>query len=139
MLINIFMFIQGSVFIKALVNIVKVPVVILLPCILMLSTIGSFAISNVLFDVSVMLVFGLIGYFMKTNDFPFPPLIIALVLGNYMETNLRRSLILSKGSLGIFFTRPICTGILAVAILSLVYPAIKSVIGRLYLRKEDRT
>lgn len=135
MLINIFMFIQGSVFIKALVNIVKVPVVILLPCILMLSTIGSFAISNVIFDVSVMLVFGLIGYFMKTNDFPFPPLIIALVLGNYMETNLRRSLILSKGSVAIFFTRPICTVILVVAILSLVYPAIKSMIGKVRMVK----
>jgi len=130
LLINIFMFFQGSVFIRVLANIVKVPVVILLPCILLLSTIGSFAISNVVFDVSIMLVFGLLGYFMKTDGFPFPPLVISLVLGNFMETSLRRSLILSKGSIRIFFTRPICALILAVAVLSLIYPIIKSVIAR---------
>lgn len=130
LLINIFMFLQGSLFIKGLVNIVKVPPVILLPCILMLSTIGSFAIANVLFDVSIMLLFGLIGYFIKTNGYPFPPLIIALVLGNYMETNLRRSLIISKGSLGIFISRPVCGIILLLSALSLIYPMIKKLSGK---------
>jgi len=134
LLINIFMFFQGSVFIRVLANVIKVPTVILLPCILMLSTIGSFAISNVVFDVSVMLVFGLLGYFMKTDGFPFPPLVISLVLGNFMETNLRRSLILSKGSIGIFFTRPICVAILVVAVLSLIYPIIKRTIQKAQMK-----
>ena len=125
LLVNIFMILQGSLFIKGFANITKVHPVILMPCIILLLVIGSFAIANSPFDVVLMLAFGLFGYIMKSMDFPIVPLIISMVLGPLMETNLRRSLILSQGSPLIFITRPISIVILTISALSLAYPYIR--------------
>lgn len=130
LLINIFMLLQGQAFIRGFVNIVKVPVVIMLPCIVILCSVGSFALANTMFDVFVMAAFGLFGYVMKKLDFPIAPLPIGLVLGNLTETNLRRSLMLSGGNPMIFFTRPISAFILAIAFLSLLMPYIRKLIDK---------
>ncbi len=95
LIINIFMLIQGSMFIKAFVKVTKVPFSILVPCLMILCTLGAFAVVNSVFDVFLMLAFGIAGYYLKKFEFPLPPLTIALVLGSLTENNLRRSLILS--------------------------------------------
>lgn len=130
LLINIFMWLQGTAFIKLFANIVRVPVNILLPSIIILCVVGSFSIANSTFDVMLMVAFGLLGYFLRKKDFPLPPLIISLVLGEFMESNLRRALILSQGSPAIFFTRPISAIIMALALISLLYPLLKGKMGK---------
>lgn len=126
LIINIFMLLQGSLFIKGFAHITRVPLIILLPCIMTLSVVGAFAIANSPFDVLLLIVFGLLGFVMRKLDFPIPPLTISLVLGNLMETNLRRSLILSEGSPAIFFTRPVSLVILLISMLSLLSPLYRS-------------
>ncbi|MCL2853677.1 MAG: tripartite tricarboxylate transporter permease [Defluviitaleaceae bacterium] len=125
-ILNLFIYVQGGAFVKLMANVIKVPVVILLPCIIMLATVGAFAIANTTFNTGLILIFAAFGYFIKVNKFPFPPFVIALVLGEFFETNLRRSLILSGGSYSIFFTRPISAAIILLSVVSLLYPLIKA-------------
>ena len=69
--------------------------------------IGAYAVHSSMIDIWYMLIFGVIGYVFKKLDYPLAPLVLALVLGDLAENALRQSLIMSQGSLAIFFTRPI--------------------------------
>jgi putative tricarboxylic transport membrane protein len=73
-------------------------------------------------DVWYMLIFGVVGYVFKKLDYPLAPLVLALVLGDLAENALRQSLIMSQGSLGVFFTRPIACVITLVALFFLLMP-----------------
>jgi putative tricarboxylic transport membrane protein len=91
---------------------------------------AAMAITGLLFDVWLVLLFGILGYIMRKLEFPPAPMILALVLGFMIETSLRRSMILSDGDWSVFFTRPISGTILGLAILSFLYPVVRDVIGR---------
>jgi putative tricarboxylic transport membrane protein len=109
------------------VQVLKVPYRILFPLILLFCLIGAYSINNNLFDVSIMLLFGVLGYFMKKIGYEGAPLVLAFVLGPMLENSLRQSLLISDGSFLIFFTRPISgTGmLLTLAMLtSLIIPTI---------------
>ncbi|TGG94280.1 C4-dicarboxylate ABC transporter permease [Natronospirillum operosum] len=95
---------------------------------------AAMAITGLLFDVRLVLLFGVVGYIMRKLDFPPAPMILALVLGFMIETSLRRALIMSDGDWSIFMTRPIAATILAVAILSFLYPMLREIVGRLRQR-----
>jgi putative tricarboxylic transport membrane protein len=69
-----------------------------------------------------MLIFGVIGYLFKKLDYPLAPLVLALVLGDLTENSLRQSLIMSQGSLAIFFTRAISGSIAALAVFFFLMP-----------------
>ncbi len=97
----------GLVLTKALVQVLRVPQHLIVPIVFVLCAVGSFAIAGRLFDVYVMLAFGLIGFFLRHYGYPMAPLVLGIVLGDLMEKNLRRALILSDGDLSPFFTRPI--------------------------------
>jgi putative tricarboxylic transport membrane protein len=97
----------GLVLTKLLVQVLRVPSTVIVPIIFVLCTIGAFAIAARLFDVWVMLAFGLIGFAMRLANYPMAPLVLGIVLGDLMEKNLRRGLVLSDGSLAPFFSRPI--------------------------------
>jgi putative tricarboxylic transport membrane protein len=73
-------------------------------------------------EIGLMLFFGGVGYLMKKFNYEAAPLILALVLGPMMENALRQSLIMSNGSMGIFFTRPISLGIVLVVLALLILP-----------------
>jgi putative tricarboxylic transport membrane protein len=75
-------------------------------------------------DIWYMLIFGVIGYVFKKLDYPLAPLVLALVLGDMAENSLRQSLIMSQGSLAIFFTRPIAGAITALALFFFALPMI---------------
>jgi putative tricarboxylic transport membrane protein len=75
-------------------------------------------------DIWYMLIFGVVGYVFKKLDYPLAPLVLALVLGDLAENALRQSLIMSQGSLAIFFTRPIAAAITALALFFFVLPVI---------------
>ncbi len=99
--------IYGLVLTKALVQVLRVPQHYIVPIIFVLCAVGSFAIAGRLFDVYVMLAFGLIGFWLRHYGYPMAPLVLGIVLGDLLEKNLRRALLLSDGDLLPFFTRPI--------------------------------
>lgn len=99
--------IYGLVLTKALVQVLRVPQHYIVPIIFVLCAVGSFAIAGRLFDVYVMLAFGLIGFWLRHYGYPMAPLVLGIVLGDLLEKNLRRALLLSDGDLMPFFTRPI--------------------------------
>ncbi len=134
--INLIMWFQGQVFVNVLTKIVKIPKHILVPAVVVMCVLGGYATSTRHFDVLILIIFGLVGYFLKTNSFPMAPLVIGMILGKLMESNLRRSLILSDGTPAIFFNRPISAVILVLALLSLLYPIIAKLIKKI---KEDKS
>jgi putative tricarboxylic transport membrane protein len=123
---NILMVAFGLSGIRLFTKILMVPKNILGPIILVLSTVGAYAISNNFFDVYTMLGAGIIGYFMKKYGFPASPIVLALILGPMAESELRRSLVMSEGSYSIFFERPIALVFIIISILSLVLPLVWS-------------
>jgi TctA family transporter len=78
---------------------------------MMFCVVGAFAINNSVFGVTVMLVFGVIGFVLEENDFPVAPLILGVVLGPMLEANFVTSMIKADGNLLAFFERPIAAGL----------------------------
>ncbi len=106
------------------VKILKIPYHILFSTIILFCLIGAYTINNNITDMYIMILFGGLGYLMRKFDYAAPPLILALVLGPLMESSLRRSIIISKGSFSIFFERPISALFLGLALLMLISPFI---------------
>jgi putative tricarboxylic transport membrane protein len=111
--------------VKLFVKILQIPERLLMPLIISMAFVGSFAVKNSLFNVGIMLAFGLIGYFMRKLKFPITPVVLALVLGPMAEASLRRALILSGGSWMIFVQRPITLTLLVVTVVSVMFPIIR--------------
>lgn len=101
------MLIFGLALTKPLLLVLRVPYLKLMPVILVLCTVGAYAISSRMFDVMIMMVFGIIGVFLRRFGFPMAPLVLGVVLGPILDMNLRRGLVLSSGDLTPFFSRPI--------------------------------
>jgi putative tricarboxylic transport membrane protein len=104
------------------VKIVNTPKYYLLPTIVILCIIGSYALRNSFFDIGVVIFFGILGYFMRTVDVPPGPIVLGLILGPMAESNFRRSLIQSENNLSIFFTRPISLGFMIVTLIVFLIP-----------------
>lgn len=96
-----------------------VPYGVLAPVILILCVVGSYSVRNSLFDVGMCLLFGAIGYLMRKYRWPTVPLVLCYILGPMLEKSLIQSLAMSAGSPAIFFTRPICLGLILAAIVLL--------------------
>lgn len=92
--------------------ILKLPRQVVLAGVVVFSVLGAYAIRNSLFDVWIMVLFGLFGYYLETQKVPLAPLILGLILGPMLEENLRTGLIKSSGDWAPFFTRPICVGLI---------------------------
>lgn len=97
---------------------------------------GAFAVSNSIFNIWIIIVFGLIGYFMNKFHLPQSPLILAVVLGSMMEKNYLQSMVLSQGSLSIFVTRPISLGLMIASILFIAAPLYKNYIRPHFITKK---
>jgi putative tricarboxylic transport membrane protein len=111
-------------FVPLFAAILRIPFAILTPLIVVVCAIGSYAVHNSMLDIWYMLIFGVVGYVFKKLDYPLAPLVLALVLGDMAENALRQSLIMSQGSLAIFFDRPISGTITSAAILFFLMPVI---------------
>lgn len=122
---NVILLILNLPLIRIWVKILKIPYGLLFAVILGFMILGAYSVNNSVFDIMVMLVFGLFAYFMKKMDFPMAPLILTLILGPQMERSLRQSLEISQGSFGIFVETPLSAALFAVAALILVAPAFK--------------
>lgn len=119
--VNIFMYLQGKFLIKGFANVAKVPQILLIPGLLLFCVAGSYANANHVFDVYVMLVYGIVIYYLRKIDIPGPPFVLGIILGPLTEENLKRSLVMSDGSWTIFFTRWICVLFLLITVFFTAY------------------
>jgi putative tricarboxylic transport membrane protein len=87
--------------------------------------VGAYSLRGSVFDVGVMIVFGLIGYLLRKLDFPTAPAVLALILGPFMEKSLRTSLEMSGGDFGIFVTRPLCAALIFASAAVLVFSTLR--------------
>ena len=108
-------------------RILQTPKSILTPTIMVLCIVGTYALNNSMFDIGIMLVAGVIGYFMQRSNFPASPVVLALIMGPMAESSFRRSLALSSGSYDFLYTRPITAGLLIVAAITLMVPLIRGI------------
>jgi putative tricarboxylic transport membrane protein len=106
------------------VKVLKVPYTILFPLILLFCLVGAYSINNSLADVLIMVIFGGVGYLLKKLEYEGAPLILAFILGPLFENSFRQSLMMSKGSFLIFFTRPICLGLVIASAMLLISPLV---------------
>jgi TctA family transporter len=111
---NILLLFLGYFAIRGAKYVVMTPARLLMPVILLFCMVGSFAITNSVFGISVMLVLGIVGFMMEENGFPIAPAILGLVIGPMLEDNFMASVIKSDGNILGFFDRPV-SGFLGVA------------------------
>lgn len=123
---NLFLIFLNLPLVGLFARILQTPRWILMPLIAMLCIVGAYTINGSEFDVLLILIFGLVGYFMRRADFPLAPLILGVVLGDLIETNFRRAMIYSDGDLVIFFESNICLVLWGLAALSLFAPILLS-------------
>jgi putative tricarboxylic transport membrane protein len=98
----------------------------LTPIILAISTLGAYALRSSMIDAIVAVIFGFLGYLMIRFDYPRLPLVIALFLGEVVETNFRQSMMIARGDWTIFFTRGLSLTLFLLIVLSLAVPLIRS-------------
>jgi len=117
-LANLLMLPIGWVAIRSAKQILRTPRNILLPIILMFCIVGSYAMTNSVYGIGVMLVLGLLGWLLEENGFPVAPIILGLVLGEMFEQNFMTSMIKADGNLASFFARPIAAvlGVITLAL-----------------------
>ncbi|MFB3151039.1 MAG: tripartite tricarboxylate transporter permease, partial [Alphaproteobacteria bacterium] len=133
---NLFSLLINIAFIPAFIWVLKMPFTILAPIIFVLCIVGGFVPTLDMHDVWLMLIFGIVGYFMRKLDYPMAPMVLAIVLGPLAEPALRQSLLISGGSFSIFFTRPYAGTIMMIAIAFFVLPLIKMALDK-YRRPTD--
>src|SRR5687767_2794139 len=105
-------------------SILRVPFSIIAPVILVICAIGAFTVHQSMFDVWLMLVFGVMGYVFKKLDYPLAPLVLALVLGDRAEDSFRQSMLLSQGDMRIFFANELVASFTTLALVLLFWPLI---------------
>ena len=131
-LANIFMAAVGFLAAGFFARLISFPKYVLLPVVLLLCVVGSFAVQNNIFHVYTMLAFGIIGYVLSKLDMPLTPMILGVVLGPILEENLRLTITMSSNNFFSYFcTRPIAMGFMLVTFLSVILPtAIRNIKAR---------
>lgn len=116
--------------VKAFAALLRLPYSLLGTFIVMLSMIGSYAVTNSMFEIWVMLIFGIVGFFMKKYNFSPASMILGLVLGLMMEENFRRQLLVTNGDYLSFITQPISGAFLLLSVVAALYPMISNYIKK---------
>lgn len=114
---NVFRLIAGILATPLFVYVLRIPKLYLIPVILILCTIGTFALQASVFDLMVMLAFGLIGIMFRAANIPLAPVVIGMILGPILENNLRRALLISREGYWIFLDRPVSAVLVGVNVL----------------------
>jgi putative tricarboxylic transport membrane protein len=104
------------------IKVLQIPYSFLFPLIILFSIVGAYAAAGSIGDVVIMIIFGGVGYLMKKFAYEPTPMVLGLVVGPLLETAIRRSMIMSKGQIGIFFQRPIAAFFMCAALLMLLSP-----------------
>jgi len=109
--------------------ILRIPFSVIAPVIIVICAIGAYTVHSAMFDVAMMLVFGVVGYVFKKLRYPLAPMVLALVLGDMAEASFRQSMLASQGKLSIFWSNPLVGGITALALVILLWPAVQRARG----------
>ena len=117
---NVLLLVLNLPLIGLWVKVLKIPYPMLFPLIILFCIIGVYSVNNSVTEVWFMIVFGVVGYLLRKFEYELPPMVLALILGPMFENALRQSLIISDGSVTIFFQRPISATLLTIAILLLI-------------------
>ncbi len=122
--------------VRPLLKVLKIRRGILMPIVFVLCVIGPYAITQRLFDVYVMVFFGILGFVLREMKYPMAPLVLGIILGDLLDLNLRRGLLLTNGDPSPFFTRPISAVICLVIILTILMsiPAVSTRVRSIFTR-----
>jgi TctA family transporter len=115
--------------------ILKIPFSVIAPCILVFCAIGAYTVHNSTFDVMMMVVFGIAGYFMKKTNYPLAPMVLAIVLGDKAEEGFRQSLLASQGGLSVFWSNGLVSAIMALGLIALFWTVIQNTWVHFFGRK----
>jgi len=119
---NVVLYLLGTWGSRIWIKVTQVPKTVLYPMIFAFSIVGSFAVRSSVFDVGVCLGFGIVGWMLKKYHYPLSPIVLGLVLGALIETNLQMTLVM--GGPALLFTRPLSATLLAITAVLLVWPVI---------------
>ena len=112
--------ILGLALTPVFIQVLRIPRAWLMPVVFTLCVIGPYALTQRIFDIWVMVAFGIIGFLMRQMNYPVAPLVLGIILGDLLDKSLRRGLILSDGDLAPFFTRPISAAFAALIAISIL-------------------
>jgi putative tricarboxylic transport membrane protein len=111
--------------------ILRIPFSIIAPVIIVICAVGAYTVHNSMFDVYLMLGFGVLGYLFKKLDYPLAPLVLALVLGDRAEDSFRQAILGSQGDLAVFFSNGLVGSITGLALVMLFWPLLSRVLHAL--------
>jgi putative tricarboxylic transport membrane protein len=133
---NVLLLIMSIPLVGVFVRILRVRAAILAPVTVLITLVGAYTVNNSVFDIGLVIAFGVLGYLMKKLGFEPGPLVLAFVLGSLLETSLRRSLLLFDGNPAGFLTRPISGTLLAILVAVALLPAVQTLQRRRAARRE---
>jgi putative tricarboxylic transport membrane protein len=113
----------------------RIPFFIIAPLIVVICAVGAYSVSNSFLDVVLMMGFGVIGYLFKKLHYPLAPLVLAMVIGDKAEDAFRQSMLMSRGSLAIFFSNMLVTTLVLVGVALLVVPVVFQTVQKLRARQ----
>lgn len=119
---NIVLLVMNVPMVKLFVRVLMIPAWVLLPMVTMISFVGIYSLSGSTFDLLLMVVFGVLGYFLRKLDVPTVPVILGILLGSNMEDSLRRAMVISDGDWTFLFSTPISIGLWIAAIAGFIAP-----------------
>jgi putative tricarboxylic transport membrane protein len=110
--------------------ILRIPFSVIAPIIIVICAIGAYTVHNAIFDVWMMVVFGVLGYLFKKLQYPLAPLVLAIVLGDSAEASFRQAMLVSQGDMSIFFANKLVGTMVTLALLLLFWPLISWLVAR---------
>ena len=120
LLASLAMWIVGMLLAKQVIKLLKVPPALFMPVVAVLCLVGSYALGLKVFNLYLLVPMGILTYYLTDMGYPIPPLVIGVILGSMADANLRRCLMISRGSLMPFFTRPVALILLLIIIFTFV-------------------
>lgn len=130
----VFMCILGLLGAPVFAKLISFPKKFLIPAILVFGLVGSYAISNSIFDIWVLIISGIVGFLFRKIGLPIAPIILGMILGPLFESNFRRALMLSNGNWATFVQRPISLAFLIIVVVILAGPAIMAKFNKTLIR-----
>jgi putative tricarboxylic transport membrane protein len=134
---NVMLLILNMPLVKVFAKIIETPTQYLVPLIIAISVFGVYAVQISTFDLILLVICGVAGYFLSKNDFPLAPLVLGLVLGPMIENNMRRALTTSNGDFLIFLAKPMSAVFLVCALLWLIVPLVLNMRGKKVVISEE--
>jgi putative tricarboxylic transport membrane protein len=123
---NLMMLVLGILGARVFAKVLALPKNIVTTLVFVLAIVGSYSMRNNVFDIWTTILFGVLGYFMTKAEFPIPPVLLGMILGPMVESNLGRTLLISEGSYSIFLKRPISLFFIAILLLTIISSIRKS-------------